>query len=217
MGSANERRRYNVTSSLIDWAHTQNDPQHESNVMMTGPSIAVGLIDWHFTSWWRHANAFPSLAFCKENPPRESIDAGGFPNKRPVLKAIVSFWFKPDHFVEQTIDLPLIWDAPILKWRHCINASRSAREKLTQTWLSPWLPSREDVLNRHWADHKFDRIFKNLFSCQLNTVSLTRSRGISITYFSRFFSKRLRLKIETTKNSSGPFGSRWSLLDSIGY
>ena len=25
MGSANERRRYNVTSSLIGWAHTQND------------------------------------------------------------------------------------------------------------------------------------------------------------------------------------------------
>ena len=23
---ANERRRYNVTSSLIGWAHTQNDP-----------------------------------------------------------------------------------------------------------------------------------------------------------------------------------------------
>ena len=26
MGSANERRRYNVTSSLIGWAHTENDP-----------------------------------------------------------------------------------------------------------------------------------------------------------------------------------------------
>ena len=26
MGSANERRRYNVTSSIIGWAHTQNDP-----------------------------------------------------------------------------------------------------------------------------------------------------------------------------------------------
>ena len=26
MGSANKRRRYNVTSSLIGWAHTQNDP-----------------------------------------------------------------------------------------------------------------------------------------------------------------------------------------------
>ena len=25
MGSANERRHYNVTSSLIGWAHTQND------------------------------------------------------------------------------------------------------------------------------------------------------------------------------------------------
>ena len=26
MGLANERRRYNVTSSLIGWPHTQNDP-----------------------------------------------------------------------------------------------------------------------------------------------------------------------------------------------
>ena len=26
MGSANERRYYNVTSSVIGWAHTQNDP-----------------------------------------------------------------------------------------------------------------------------------------------------------------------------------------------
>ena len=26
MGSVNERRRYSVTSSLIDWAHTQNGP-----------------------------------------------------------------------------------------------------------------------------------------------------------------------------------------------
>ena len=26
MGSANERWRYNVTSSLIGWAHKQNDP-----------------------------------------------------------------------------------------------------------------------------------------------------------------------------------------------
>ena len=28
MGSANGRRHYNVTSSLIDWAHTQNDPSY---------------------------------------------------------------------------------------------------------------------------------------------------------------------------------------------
>ena len=32
MGSANERRRYNVTSSLIGWAHTQN---HSSCIIVT--------------------------------------------------------------------------------------------------------------------------------------------------------------------------------------
>ena len=36
MGSANERRRYIVTASLIGWAHTQNDrwaafPQYDNN------------------------------------------------------------------------------------------------------------------------------------------------------------------------------------------
>ena len=33
MGSANERRRYIVTSSLIGWAHTQNDPWVHTKVM----------------------------------------------------------------------------------------------------------------------------------------------------------------------------------------
>ena len=28
MGSANERRRYVVTASLIGWAHTQNDRRY---------------------------------------------------------------------------------------------------------------------------------------------------------------------------------------------
>ena len=32
MDSANERRRYIVTSSLIGWVHTQNDPCYMTNV-----------------------------------------------------------------------------------------------------------------------------------------------------------------------------------------
>ena len=32
MGSANERRRYIVTSSLIGWAHAQNDPKESLSV-----------------------------------------------------------------------------------------------------------------------------------------------------------------------------------------
>ena len=32
MGSANERRRYNVTWSLIGWAHTQNDPCKQTRI-----------------------------------------------------------------------------------------------------------------------------------------------------------------------------------------
>ena len=33
MSSVNERRRYNVSSSLIGWAHTQNDPVRDVTVM----------------------------------------------------------------------------------------------------------------------------------------------------------------------------------------
>ena len=54
MGSANERRRYNVTSSLIGWAHTQNGPW----VFMVFPFKFAwgtwhqyfGLLHWHLGS-----------------------------------------------------------------------------------------------------------------------------------------------------------------------
>ena len=39
MHSANERRRYTVTPSLIGWAHTQNNPSqccHDANFIVTG-------------------------------------------------------------------------------------------------------------------------------------------------------------------------------------
>ena len=35
MRTAKERRRYNVTSSLIGWAHTQNDPCTLPEMMLT--------------------------------------------------------------------------------------------------------------------------------------------------------------------------------------
>ena len=47
MGSANERRRYSVTSSLIGWAHTQNDPSVQYSV--------YGLSQWKKTL---HCNVF---------------------------------------------------------------------------------------------------------------------------------------------------------------
>ena len=35
MRPANERRRYNVTSSLIGWAHTQNDPPNDFHFLFS--------------------------------------------------------------------------------------------------------------------------------------------------------------------------------------
>ena len=51
MRPANERRRYNVTSSLIGWAHSQNDPchnktQHNENYML----VSHMKIFWWFQS-----------------------------------------------------------------------------------------------------------------------------------------------------------------------
>ena len=39
MHPANERRRYDVTSSLIGWAHTQNDPCDGIHVVAVGLSL----------------------------------------------------------------------------------------------------------------------------------------------------------------------------------
>ena len=61
MRSVNERRRYNVTSSLIGWAHTQNDPWKPGDVMMlTLSSLATPVcrndklrfLHWR-PSWYR--------------------------------------------------------------------------------------------------------------------------------------------------------------------
>ena len=40
MGPANERRRYNVTSSPIGWAHTQNDPWPSIGITSGWPCVA---------------------------------------------------------------------------------------------------------------------------------------------------------------------------------
>ena len=70
MRPANERRRYNVTSSLIGWAHIQNDPwcftrydEHAVcmlfnwlclywNSIWTGASTVVGVPDWCRMPCW---------------------------------------------------------------------------------------------------------------------------------------------------------------------
>ena len=46
MGSANERRRYIVTSSLIGWAHTQNDPCQPMMTQFTDTHVISGLFSY---------------------------------------------------------------------------------------------------------------------------------------------------------------------------
>ena len=49
MGSANERRRYNVTSSLIGWAHTQNGPWCSDII----PSDFIGLHSFNIEKFYK--------------------------------------------------------------------------------------------------------------------------------------------------------------------
>ena len=49
MGSSNERRRYKVTLSLIDWAHTQNDHCVNTIIMALDyrPALSCYLVSWY--------------------------------------------------------------------------------------------------------------------------------------------------------------------------
>ena len=54
MHPANERRRYIVTSSLIGWAHTQNDPWRQVHWGPVGDQLGtVSVTSWgQFYKWW---------------------------------------------------------------------------------------------------------------------------------------------------------------------
>ena len=52
MGSANESRRYNVTSSLTGWAHTQND-RCKSTLVKTEGLLCIKRGCCLMTIWWR--------------------------------------------------------------------------------------------------------------------------------------------------------------------
>ena len=59
MDSANERRRYNVTSSLIGWAHTQNEPWR--SITTCYPSRIKLLI---YATWnWSHYQTISSAKY----------------------------------------------------------------------------------------------------------------------------------------------------------
>ena len=74
---ANERRRYIVTSSLIGWAHIQNDPWFSPMITSV-------------TKWWPHQmETFSALlALCAGNSPV----AGEFPSQRPVTRSFGVFF-----------------------------------------------------------------------------------------------------------------------------
>ena len=142
----NERRHYIVTSSLIGWAHAQNDPgciatSAQPASYLGSQSYISGQLDHaHFnvtadnnswlipgpnsldnnsrSSWWRHQMVTSSalLAICVGNSPV----AGEFPAQRPVTR-------RCDVFFDLRLNTRLRkqswgwWFETILHplWRHC--------------------------------------------------------------------------------------------------
>ena len=72
MRPANERRRYIVTSSLIGWVHTQNDPCTQIINAIWSAQIFLGrfcTLPWY--CWWfllnRHKTTFCSISIITEH------------------------------------------------------------------------------------------------------------------------------------------------------
>ena len=81
MRPANERWLYNVTSSLIGWAHTQNDPcfyiisTSEQTTYQLGPSFYHDdVIKWkHFPRYWPFVRGIHRSPFFGEFPSQRSV------------------------------------------------------------------------------------------------------------------------------------------------
>ena len=87
MGPNNERRRYNVTSSLIGWAHNQNKPgSRRSNKLFCKQHtvLRMGMANMMTSS---NGNIFSALlALCAGNV------TGEFPLQRPVTRSFDVFF-----------------------------------------------------------------------------------------------------------------------------
>ena len=89
MNPANERRRYNVTSSPIGWAHTQNEP------CITVQT--VGLIPDDIMTWKHIPHYWPFVRGIHQSP-MISPDKG----------LIIQCLFQPEQTVEPTAKLLVI-------------------------------------------------------------------------------------------------------------
>ena len=90
----------------------------------SGPSVSRGSVagdvmarevpksPYFDSAWWRHQmETFSALlALCEGNPPV----TGGFPSQRPVTELWCFSWSAPEQTVEQTVKMPVIWDAIML-------------------------------------------------------------------------------------------------------
>ena len=130
---ANERWRYTVTPSLIDWAHAQNDPcirkldlHDPRNKPLQGWCIISQPAQsryntWQELSWWCHDMEILStlLALCEGNP----WVTFGFPLERECRTWIISLllaWTKLWNYF--TVHLPVNWDIMTLMRHHSNNA-----------------------------------------------------------------------------------------------
>ena len=132
---------------------------------MSNPSwLSVNVLP--VTSWCRLEIETLSViqAFCGGNPPV----AGGFPFTNGQLCP----WCLPEETFGQTVELPVIWDAVFLMWRHCN----------VESWrICMWMRMR--CLSWQWYE---PTQYPMLTKCYRNTLeqnSYIRECGIKINKF----------------------------------
>ena len=134
MRPAKERRRYIVMSSPIGWAHTQNDPCHicsgSNRIQSKNRTWVLGKIKTCETGW-RHniEKFFAQPALCEGNPSANSVLSSHMPSNADIQSSILIVNLLAEQFVEQTVELWVIWDGMAHMWRHC-------NDKLGLTFLN---------------------------------------------------------------------------------
>ena len=116
MSSANGRRCYNVTSSLIGWVNTHNDPwSHGAQFGWVLRYCSLAFHNWNPTSQLhRDIQLFTTLlAFCKRNP----LVTSWFPFQRAINKELwCILCCRHGQIVEQTIEMLVKWYTLTLIW-----------------------------------------------------------------------------------------------------
>ena len=132
MGSTNERRCYIVTSSLIDWAHTQNNPWCASqNLVIIGSGIGSALNRWQAIAGTNHYQFLLHDKLCNDKPSFTYILALCLQVKSPSVATSASVCLYPAVYWR-----PILRPTPALRTTRVIYVMPSSPP--TAPWHDTW-------------------------------------------------------------------------------